>query len=341
MIDAGRPVTRTLRDQSRILVRRHRAAICCTLLALPIGVAAHENEPHAWSEVWRIWNDDWWLWTLVLAAGAAYALGVWRLWREARHGAGITPVRVIAFAAGWTATAFALLSPLDPLGGQLFSAHMIQHEVLMLIAAPLLVAGRPIGAFLWALPRGWRRGAWSMCNASGVQARVRWLSRPIVAWSVHATALWLWHLPALFDASVRNELVHTAQHVSFFGTALLFWWAIMRPGVGVATLGAAALYVLTTAMHTSILGALLTFSSVLWYQVYAQTAPTWGLTAIEDQQIGGLVMWVPAGTVYLGLALLFLHVWLRAMGRRATDLANDAAYPSPRLQGPQRQPAGD
>jgi len=281
---------------------------------------AHDAEPHAWNEVWVVWNDDWWLWAIVLALGALYACGVRALWRDAGTGAGIPRSRAAAFALGWLASAAALLSPIDPLGGQLFSAHMLQHEILMLVAAPLLVAGRPLGAFLWGLPRRWRRASWAACRGCGLQAFTRWLTAPLTAWLVHAAALWAWHVPVLFEASVRSDLVHTAQHVSFFATALAFWWAIMRPGAAHDLRGLAALYIVTTAMHTAVLGALLTLSASVWYPGYLATAPAWGLTALEDQRLGGLIMWVPAGFVYLGIALALFAAWLRELGHRRPDL---------------------
>ena len=120
--------------------------------------------------------------------GWLYARGLRRLWHASHPGAGISHARAVAFLAGWLATAVALLSPLDPLGGQLFSAHMLQHELLMLLAAPLLVAGRPLGAFLWALPPPWRQYAWWGCRASGLQALAH-ANHPVTAWLLHAAAL--------------------------------------------------------------------------------------------------------------------------------------------------------
>jgi putative membrane protein len=290
------------------------------LAALPSTASAHREGQLGGAaplpqDLWRTWNDDWWLWLLMIAVAALYALGVRRIWAEAGGGRGIGRWRVWSFGAGWGALFIALLSPLDPLGGALFSAHMLQHEVMMLLAAPLLAVGRPLGAFVWGLPPRWRRPAWFAVRAGGLQASVRWLSRPLVAWSVHAAALWIWHVPALFERAVQSEPVHVAQHLTFFVSALLYWWAILRPGLSRDTFGLATLYILTTAMHTSLLGALLTFAPSAWYPVYEATAPAWGLTGLEDQQLGGLIMWVPAGFVYLAIALLLFAAWLRSLER--------------------------
>ena len=290
-------------------------ALLCGLLACPAlahrvdQAAVIALELSAW---WRNWNGDWWLWLLMLALAWGYARGLGAIWRRAGPGAGITRSRAWAFAAGWLALFIALLSPLDPLGGALFCAHMAQHELMMLLAAPLLAVGRPLGALVWALPRSWRKAAWSVVHYGGLQGSVAWLSRPLVAWCVHGATLWLWHLPVLFQRAVTSDLVHAAQHSSFFVSALLFWWAILRPGLRRETFGVATLYILTTAMHTSALGALLTFAPNVWYPVYADTAPAWGLTALEDQQLGGLIMWVPGGFIYLVLALLAFSAWLQS-----------------------------
>jgi putative membrane protein len=316
-------------------MRRPTAAV--VLLPLAAGAGAHENAPLAPHDLWSTWNDDWWLWLAIALAGWLYAQGVRRLWRNAGHGAGIGAARAAAYALGWLALALALLSPLDPLGSMLFSAHMVQHELLMLVAAPLLVLGQPLAAFVWALPVAWREPAGWACKASGLQAALRALSRPAVAWSVHAAALWAWHAPALFEAAVRHESVHMLQHASFFASALLFWWSLLGARAGRRE-GAALLYLFTTALHGGALGALLTMAGRPWYGgVYQDGASPWGFTPLEDQQLGGLIMWVPAGLVYLGAALALLASWLSWLagdtsnGRRRTYRPSGARAQLPGL----------
>jgi cytochrome c oxidase assembly factor CtaG len=213
-----------------------------------------------------------------------------------------TRLQTISFWAGWISLALALVSPLHPLGEVLFSAHMVQHEILMLVAAPLLVFSRPLVPMLWALPLQWRRAVGPICKWRGLS--------PLGAWGVHAIALWAWHAPPLFQATLTNEWVHTAQHLSFFISAVLFWWSRFYSH-GRLSYGAAVLYVFTTSVHTSILGALLTFAPSLWYPIYAKGTAIWGLTPLQDQQIGGLVMWVPGGVIYLGIGLYLFAQWLR------------------------------
>lgn len=293
-------------------------ALCAPLVALAHTDGEARVATHDW---FSSWNTEAWLWALNLASAALYAIGLGRLWRGAGRGAGIPPARATAFALGWLGLATALLSPLDPLGVHLFAAHMVQHELLVLVAAPLLAVDRPLGAFVWGLPRGVRRATWRCVHDGGLQRTVRALSRPLTAWSVHAAALWVWHVPALFQRALASGPVHVAQHLSFFVSALLFWWALLRPGMQRDRCGPATLYVLTTGMHTGALGALLTFARTPWYPAYLATAPAFGITALEDQQLGGLIMWVPAGFVYLAIALVLFSAWLRAPRWEAAWLA--------------------
>jgi cytochrome c oxidase assembly factor CtaG len=138
----------------------------------------------------------------------------------------------------------------------------------------------------------------------------------MTAWWVHAAALWLWHIPSLFQATLENDWIHSAQHVSFLGSALLFWWSLFYAH-GKGRYGASVLYLFTTAVHTSILGALLTFATTIWYPAYIGTTSAWGLTPLEDQQLGGLIMWIPAGLVYVVAGLVLFAGWLRESERVA------------------------
>jgi putative membrane protein len=188
---------------------------------------------------------------------------------------------------------------------------MTQHELLMLVAAPLIVLGRPLIAFMWALPLGWSRGLGNWAKAGWVQKTWYALTIPLVAWIVHAVALWSWHIPKLFEAVLYNEWIHTLQHLSFLLSALLFWWALIHGRQGWMGYGAAVLYVFTTSIHSGLLGALLTFSHSVWYPSYIGLTTSWGLTPIEDQQLGGLIMWIPAGVLYVVAGLALLAGWLR------------------------------
>ena len=153
-----------------------------------------------------------------------------------------------------------------------------------------------------------------------------------MAWIIHAAALWIWHVPALFQATIDNDFVHSLQHMSFLFSALLFWWAIMHGRKKISGYGLAVLYMFTTALHSGLLGALLTFTTSIWYPVYATTAKPWGLTALQDQQLGGLIMWIPAGVVYIVAGVALFAGWIRESEKRATkrDREIELALGSPK-----------
>lgn len=283
------------------------------LVALAPAAWAHEAPlpSGAW---WTLWYGEPLIAGPVALSAVLYAVGVARLWRAARVGSGIRRWEAAAYAGGWSALAVALLSPLHALGEVLFSAHMGQHELLMLVAAPLLVLGRPVIAYLWALPRAARPSLARITARPVVRRPWQLVTLPLAAWAIHAGALWIWHIPALFEATLDSDAVHALQHVSFLGSALLFWWALLRRRTA-GSYGAAALYVFTTSVHSGLLGALLTMARTVWYPAYTATAPHWGLTALEDQQLGGLIMWVPAGTMYAVAALALVAGWLRESAR--------------------------
>lgn len=267
------------------------------------------------AELWTTWDLEPLVLGCITVSGLLYAAGLRRLWKSAGRGKGIRVWEAWCFALGWFALVLALISPLHPLGGVLFSAHMIQHEVLILAAAPLLVLGRPMVPFLWALPDGGAQIAGGWTKASWWRAFWRFITRPVAAWLIHAVALWAWHIPVLFESTLHNELMHTLQHVSFFGSALLFWWALLHRGM--KRYGMAVLGLFTTALHSGLLGVLLTFANRVWYPSYVDTVGLWGLTPLEDQQIGGLIMWIPAGLIYTAAALALFAGWLRESEERS------------------------
>jgi cytochrome c oxidase assembly factor CtaG len=282
-------------------------------LLLPGVLAAHPGEPLAPHDLWSAWTfDAGVVIPLVIAAVLFY------------RGKGGVAWRVRCFWTGWTLLAYGLVSPLHALGESLFSAHMVQHEVLMVLAAPLLVLSKPMVPMLFALPMEWRRtvGGW------GRPFHRMWdvVTSPAGAWIIHAAALWGWHIPWLFQSTLSSEWAHAAQHASFFFSALLFWWSVFN-GHGRQGYGVALISLFTTVIHTSILGALLTLSPTVWYPLYTNTE-VWGLTALEDQQLGGLIMWVPAGVAYVIAALACLGLLLRQGQALATTTVQSSRPPA-------------
>ena len=277
----------------------------------------HEGQPHNWDELARAWSFEPLVITSLALMALLFAVGWWRLRREAPGRRFPRTWEGICFAGGWFALFIALVSPLHAWGSVLFSAHMTQHEVLMLVAAPLLVLGRPLVVFLWAFPVEWSRRIGNIGKIGAVSRTWHWLTIPLVAWAVHAVALWSWHLPVLFDAVLHSEWMHTLQHLSFLISALLFWWALIHGPRGAMGYGAAVLYLFTTSIHSGVLGALLTIAGSVWYPSYIGLTNSWGLTPLEDQQLGGLIMWIPAGLVYVIAGLALFAGWLREADVRA------------------------
>ena len=259
--------------------------------------------------------------SLIAATAVAYAAGVVRLWRNAGVGQGVARLQALAFAGGWLALLAALVSPLDELAEQLFTAHMAQHELLMVVGAPLIALASPLVAFLWVLPHGGRRRAMRAMRSRRVSVAWAALTAPATVWLLHGLALWIWHMPSLYDAALQSEAIHAVQHLCFFLSASLFWWGITHGRYGRAGYGAAVVYIFATAMHSGILGALLTFSPHVWYPLYERTSTTFGLTPLEDQQLAGLLMWVPAGVTFVAGGLYFFAAWLKESERRVLHAA--------------------
>jgi len=194
----------------------------------------------------------------------------------------------------------ALVPAVHPWGRALFSAHMAQHEILMLVAAPLLVLARPGAALLWALPQRTRRLAVALHPAW------RRVTHPLAAFLLHSAVLWIWHVPTLFEAALASDALHWLQHLSFFGAACLYWTSLLAARPGPIGRGAAILSLFATCFQCGLLGALLTMAGHPWYGAYG----------IADQQLAGLAMWILASLAYTVAALPLVVAWLRDSERR-------------------------
>jgi cytochrome c oxidase assembly factor CtaG len=251
------------------------------------------------------WTFDPWIVTPLLAVATLYAIG--SLVVRQRRTQPRRPWHEIAFWLGWLTLAGALTSPLHWLGEHLFTFHMVEHEILMAISAPLLVVANPVGSILWGLPHRSRVMVGRAMRHRLVVAAWQSLSDGGPATLLHGVAIWAWHAPLLFDAAVTNVALHRAQHLSFFLTAVLFWWSVLRRSDS----GAGAWHVFITMLHTSVLGALMALAPRVLYGAQTTTAWQWGLTPLEDQQLAGIIMWIPAGTIYAGAAMALFAIWIR------------------------------
>lgn len=285
------------------------------LLALAL---LHGRYPLTPGALWSAWTFDPVVLFPLVYGPMLYAHGVRNVWRSAGRGRGIRVGQAASFTAGVVVMLVAQVSPIAAMGGALFAAHMTQHILIMSVAAPLLVFGAPGIAFAWALPpRTVRAINTRVLHRPWFRHTLATLTRARVAWTLHALAIWLWHVPTLYSATVSSSLLHGLQHFSFFATAVLFWWVLQRRSMQFA----GVLYLFTTAVHSSLLGALLVFERSPLYAPYVASAQLWGLSPLEDQQLGGLIMWVPAGLVYVGAALALMAALLRHSSSRAPRLA--------------------
>lgn len=276
---------------------------------------AHPGEPLAPQDLWRAWNVEPILLLGVGVFALVYARGVRIVWRQAGRSRGIRDWQVAAGIAALLALIIALISPLYALSGELFSAHMAQHLLLILAVAPLLVFSGVSVAFLVGLPSSVRRRArraWR--NVRLLRHTRSVLTWPLLASGLHAVVLSGWHTPALYLAALQSDPIHAVEHVSLLSTALLFWWLLVRGGTpsrvryGIGVLGLFAL-----ALHGTLLGALMAFSPTPWYDHHAGRAEVWGLAPLWDQQLAGLLMLLPSGMVYLIAALWLFALWLRVI----------------------------
>jgi putative membrane protein len=262
-----------------------------------------------------VWSEPWsWEPTIVIPLAlilAVYAVGAFR-----RGGLRKLRWRHTSFCAGWLTLCFALTSPIHELGEQLFSAHMLQHELLILLSAPLISASHPGATCLWAFAPRHRAHLGGWVQAVERSPMVSLFTRPLAAWLLEAIVLWVWHIPTLYQATLSSDSVHAAQHLSFFLTAVLFWSALYGVGRSAMSYGEGTMYVFGAAAQCSALGALLTFSSVLWYPAYTDTTARWGLSPLQDQQLGGVIMWVPSSIVFIVIGLALFAKWLSEADRR-------------------------
>ncbi len=246
----------------------------------------------------------------VLLAAFLYARGVramarpWPAWRG------------VLFTLGLVAILAALASPIDLLVTELFSAHMVQHMLLTVVAAPFLLLGAPVRPLARGLPMRLRR---HVLRPRARGRAPRWtlhlLRQPLVAGGLYIVGLYFWHIPTLYDAAVENDGLHIVEHLYFLASALLFWSSVidLEPFRSPLPYPARIVYLLLAgAAQNTILGGLLAFSSRLLYSHYAGRPEAFGISAITDQRLGGAIMWVPGDLIFLAAASFAFFHWLRS-----------------------------
>ena len=266
-------------------------------------------------DLWKAWNVEPSVLIPIAILILIYVWGLHNVWRRAGREHGITRRQWMSFVAAILVLVLALLSPIDALSDQLFSAHMIQHLMLILVAAPLLVMSDFQLALLWALPRRRAQKIGSGFNQSQpVSGTWRVLNHPVFVWILFTLSMWIWHASRFYQAALTNDVIHAFEHLTFLFTAMLFWWILFKHNRPDHLHYAMTIpFLFLTVLQSSILGALMTFTSQPWYPDYAASAARWGLTPLQDQQIAGLIMWVPGGAVFTLLTIAYFAAWLRAL----------------------------
>lgn len=270
---------------------------------------AHGDGPFGPDDLWSM-TERFGFVDAMVALGLLLVVVVYRrgrTWGGAERGR-----RSRLFHSGVIVVALALLSPLDGAADSLASAHMIQHLLLGVIAAPLLALARPGAVLLRGSPSLVRALNRRVQRAAGPAARGRLREAvPVAAWLAAAGTLWFWHGARAYEAALANDGVHWLQHASFLVTGVAFWSAIVgagglnRPGPGLSMI---LLFFMT--MQGALLATLLVFAPEPWYETYRSTAPAWGLDPLTDQRLAGVMMWLVSGAVHLAAALVVLLRWV-------------------------------
>lgn len=238
------------------------------------------------------WNTDPILVSVVLGIAGLYALGC--------RGRDAVPRQQVVFAAGFLVTSAALISPLCNLSVALFSARVTQHMFLTLVAAPLVVLGRPERALAAYFPR-------ARANPLGFQRLALAVGGP-----AFALAMWTWHMPGPYDATLENNIVYWTMHITTFGAALVLWYGLI--GHDMRLSGAGLAVACGTGIQMTLLAAGLTLAPKVLFAVHYLTTWPWGLSPLQDQQLGGVIMWVPAGLLFTAYSIAGFGAWLNAAG---------------------------
>jgi putative membrane protein len=297
-------------------------------LAMPAAVAAHGADAPApqLPGVLLAWRFE------PVAIGGIVLAAVGYLWAARRvdrlHPANRHPRRqTILFLAGLAALGIALLSPIEAFEGTLFSVHMVQHMLLELVAAPLLVAAGPITLALRAANRPIRRGLLGLLHSRAMRV----VSFPVIAWLAFAAVNWGWHFSALYNVALESEAVHYVQHATFVAAALLFWWPVLGtdPSPWRLPHPARLAYLVLAMPQNSFLGVALMSANQPLYPHYVSNATDWAPSPLADQQLGGVIMWVGGDLAFLAGMAVVVALWMRHEDRRTrrldTRLATDRA----------------
>lgn len=284
--------------------------------------------------------------------GILYTVGWLRLRRRTRSTVPathqrhplVTRWRLLAYLSGLFVLGLALLSPIDVLSGQLFFMHMIQHLLLVMVAPPLLLLANPMPFLLWGLPTRGRREIGGVISAllrrdSSFRHSLRAVTTPPVLWMIMVISIIGWHDPTAYNATLRNRFIHDVEHLNFFLAGMLFWWHVTGAGPRLhkrrGQLGRIA-FVIAAIPPNMLTGVVLAFGRAPFYTYYTSIPRLWGIDALADQQIGGIIMWVPGSMMYIIAALILIARLLQKESGKPSLLesawATDEALIAPGLE---------
>lgn len=284
-----------------MLVKTGLLFLLLLILQIPVALA------HDKSQLTGSWNWDPWILVSLLVLTLTYGKGVLNLKKKRKS----VTKEIFYFSLCIIVLIIALISPVDVWSDELQSWHMIQHMLIMMLAAPLFVMAIPLYIYLWSLPLSIRHKIkpiyrWLYGHKTGWY----FLWQPVLLWSLFAFTLWIWHLPKFYEAALHIEWLHDIQHISFFITSCLFWRVLLDP-IHRFKMGRALgiFYLFATTLHATLLGVFMTLSPKLWYGFYQEKTLSWNMSAIEDQQLAGLIMWMPACSIYVLVTVYIFILW--------------------------------
>lgn len=222
--------------------------------------------------------------------------------------------RPASYLSGLVIIAVALMSPIDVLATQLFTMHMVQHVLLVMIAPPLMLIANPLPYSLWGLPDQLRPGAGRLLRqGSQFRVRLKQATGAGLVWMLFVVIYWGWHDARMYTLALQNGLLHDVEHLSFFTVSLLFWWHAIGAGPRIHKVFSPAVriaFLLSAIPINMIAGVAIAFANSPIYPFYAAMPRLWGLSVMDDQQLAGVIMWVPGSMMYLIAALFLAARWL-------------------------------
>lgn len=274
------------------------------------------------SAILRSWEIQPFILILFIVLGTLYTRGWWQLRQKSVHNKLATGWHLFAYITALILITIALMSPIDVLGGLLFYMHMIQHLLLTMFAAPLLMLANPLPFILWGLPDKQRRTAarWLsqlLSKNAPFRKQLKAVTGPGVCWIIMVAFLWGWHDPDMYNSALRSEVVHNLEHITFFLSALLYWWHATGAGPRIHKLmsrPARIGYLLAGIPANMLPGIAISFSTSVLYTYY-ETVPRlpapFTVSVLSDQTIGGIIMWVPGSMMFIIAALAVIAAWLQ------------------------------